>query len=201
MDMICRNTSHNIHRYMYIYVCAFLVMSVFISCEKNESRAVREIKEMMGREIVFPKHYTILHHENYFNGKRLLSQNAKMITYVDENQSCNECTLKALCRWHDVVREIGEADFVYIIIFCNEDKKKVREAIRQIGITFPIMCYDTPIFEKENRLDVLARNKTFLLNRENKIVLVGEPFGNEKLTQLYKKTIASLKKEYSHTRE
>ena len=37
-----------------------------------------------------------------------------------------------------------------------------------------------------------------LLDKENKIVLVGEPFGKEKLTQLYKKSVSSLKEEYAH---
>ena len=47
MDMICRSISNNIYsRCVYIY--AFLLIFVFISCEKNNPRAVREIKEMMG---------------------------------------------------------------------------------------------------------------------------------------------------------
>ena len=42
----------------------------------------------------------------------------------------------------------------------------------------------------------LACNKTFLLNKDNEIVLVGEPFGREKITKLYQKYIGSLNIEY-----
>ena len=44
----------------------------------------------------------------------------------------------------------------------------------------------------------MARNKTFLLNKDNEIVLVGEPFGRGKLTQLYKKCIDSLSIAYNN---
>jgi hypothetical protein len=60
------------------------------------------------------------------------------------------------------------------------------------------MYYDSKVFgEKNNLEEVLARNRTFLLNKENKIILVGEPIGREKLTQLYKKCIDSLFIEYN----
>ena len=67
--------------------------------------------------------------------------------------------------------------------------------IMDTGINF--MYYDTDIFESENKLKgKLACNKTFLLNKDNEIVLVGEPFGREKITKLYQKYIGSLNIEY-----
>ena len=61
------------------------------------------------------------------------------------------------------------------------------------------MFYDSKIFGEKNNLEnVLARNRTFLLNKENEIVLVGEPLGREKLAQLYKKCIDSLSIAYKN---
>ena len=62
----------------------------------------------------------------------------------------------------------------------------------------PLMFYDSEVFKTENRLDVLARNKTFLLDQDNKIVLVGEPFNNQKLLNLYVKEIQILKGQYKN---
>lgn len=53
--------------------------------------------------------------------------------------------------------------------------------------------YDSNVFSIENHIeDISAFNRTFLLDRENKIVLTGEPFNKEKLAALYRKTIASI---------
>ena len=55
------------------------------------------------------------------------------------------------------------------------------------------MYYESDAFSEKNNLGYkLARNKTFLLNKDNEIILVGEPFGHEKLTRLYKKYIDSI---------
>lgn len=59
------------------------------------------------------------------------------------------------------------------------------------------MFYDSDVFKVENKLDVLDQNRTFLLDRNNKIVLVGEPFSLPRLADLYKKQIQKMKMEYS----
>lgn len=43
-------------------------------------------------------------------------------------------------------------------------------------LSVPLLYYDCDVFGRVNELDVLARNKTFLLDRDDNIVLVGEPF-------------------------
>lgn len=62
-----------------------------------------------------------------------------------------------------------------------------------LSLDLPLMFYDSSIFEEKNKIKgLLARNRTFLLNKDNEIVLAGEPFGREKLTKLYQKCIDSL---------
>lgn len=51
-------------------------------------------------------------------------------------------------------------------------------------------------FNKANKLEILARNKTFLLDGDNRVVVVGEPFGNEKLWQVYDQAIIVLQNKY-----
>lgn len=101
--------------------------------------------------------------------------------------------------WIEEVKEI-DSEVAYVIVVQTREKDVLFENFDSMRLPCPLMYYDTSVFGEANKLDVLARNKTFLLNKENKIVLVGEPFGNEKLTQLYRKTIASLKEEYAHVK-
>ena len=46
---------------------------------------------------------------------------------------------------------------------------------------------------KNNKLtNILARNRTFLLDAQNHIILVGEPLNNPQLWKLYKNRIQTL---------
>lgn len=99
--------------------------------------------------------------------------------------------------WIDNVKQI-DPDVTYLIIVQTEEEDILFRSIDSMHLPCPLMYYDTPIFGEVNRLDVLARNKTFLLNKDNRIVLVGEPFNNERLSLLYKETIASLRNDYAH---
>lgn len=183
-------------RYYLLYI--FLMLYVCYSCN-NDNRIADEIKEMTGREIVFPSGYKILSSNDSLCEHLLQYDNIKVITFID-NLPCTECGLRAIRDWGECIKTINK-DVSYILVVQTEDSKELIGMKDSIQLETPLLFYSTDTFMVANELNVLTRNKTFLLNRENKIVLVGEPFGNEKLTQLYKKTIASLKKEYSHTRE
>ncbi len=65
-------------------------------------------------------------------------------------------------------------------------------------LSVPLLYYDCDVFGRVNELDVLARNKTFLLDRDDNIVLVGEPFYNERLSLLYKRMVKSLFDKYTN---
>lgn len=176
--------------------CILLIVFVCFSCNKA-NRITREIKEMIGRNIVFPSGYK-LHCCNDSLWEQSSLCDIKIVTYVD-NLPCTECGLRTMHDWIDDIKTIDN-DVSYILVVQTEEPKDLFGMLDSIQLEAPFLFYPTDTFRLVNSLDVLARNKTFLLNKENKIVLVGEPFGNEKLTQLYKKTIASLKEEYAHER-
>ena len=168
------------------------LLSLFILCScNNGDRLTKDVMELMGRKIAFPTGY----HES-LSVDSLLTKDIKMVSYIDDFP-CTSCGVKMLHAWIEEVKEI-DPEVAYVIVVQTQEKNVLFENIDSMRLPCPLMYYDTSVFDEVNELDVLARNKTFLLNKENRIVLVGEPFGNEKLTQLYRKTIASLKEEYAH---
>ena len=121
-----------------------------------------------------------------------------MVSYYG-NAVCTSCCAKNLRMWQDEIQRIDK-DVAYIVVVQSYEGLDFLNFTDSLTLDFPVMFYDSDVFGETNKLDdILARNRTFLLNRDNEIVLVGEPFGREKLSKLYKRCIDSLRvKEYAN---
>ena len=125
----------------------------------------------------------------------LLAADIKIVSYIND-LPCTSCGVKMLHTWIEQVKQI-DPEIAYVIVVQTPQKDVLFNNIDSMRLPYPLMYYDDSVFGEVNKLDVLARNKTFLLDKKNRIVVVGEPFGNENLSQLYKKAIASLRMEYT----
>lgn len=179
---------------MKLIIVDFLLLLVLCACN-NYDRVTAEIKALMGREITFPKGYKSLSCHDSLKVEPLLGADVKMVSYID-NLPCTSCGIKMLYNW---IAEIDsmEQGLPYVIVVQTDKKEELFDIISHVSFPRPLMIYDSDVLKTENHLDVLARNKTFLLNRDNKIVLVGEPFGCSRMFDLYKQQIEALKAEYS----
>lgn len=172
--------------------CIFFIMIalLLVSCN-NDDRIVTEIKELSHRKILFPDGYIELSCNSKFSLEEQIKKDVKIITYMD-NISCTQCGIKTLKLWQNEIKRINKY-VTYIIILHSDYDDSIFEMTKNISSDFPLMYYKSNIFESKNNLKgILSCNKTFLLNKDNEIVLVGEPFGREKLAKLYQKHIDSL---------
>ncbi len=172
-----------------------LLILIFCSCNNND-RLVKEVRALSGREILFPKGYCSLSYQNSMPIDSLLATDIKIVSYIND-LPCTSCGVRMLHTWIEQVKQI-DPEVAYVIVVQTPQKDVLFNNIDSMRLPYPLLYYEDSVFGEVNKLDVLARNKTFLLDKKNRIVVVGEPFGNEKLSQLYKKAIASLKMEYTH---
>lgn len=122
----------------------------------------------------------------------IFSKNVKVITYIDYELPCRECIVREINTWKETINSITP-HVDYFLIIESENRVNVEKMICDYGLDVPVLYYSTDAFGEKNGIKgVLARNKTYLLDKENKIVVVGEPFANEKLLALYQKTVQSL---------
>ncbi|MBQ0142864.1 MAG: hypothetical protein KBT06_08725 [Prevotellaceae bacterium] len=191
--MICQKyyNSTSLH-----IVCA-LLMCLTCSCGKNANeRIVSEIKAMTGRTIVFPNGYQTISCDKTVNMKKCLQKDIKIVSYIDY-LSCTQCGINMMMEWIDKINEINP-NVEYILVVNTDLKHELDSLVQQNDFYGLIMYYSTDTFITTNNLDVMACNKTFLLDKNNKIVLVGEPWDNKSLAQLYSQTIDSLRKTYEN---
>jgi hypothetical protein len=166
-----------------LLLCLFL--SSCVSCS-NEGRNTKEIKQLLGRHIDFDDDYRVIPDTMLQPVKQMLDKDTIIISYIDE-LPCTECTVKMLKKWHEFVGMIGK-DIQLIVVIKEECPTEIETLILDNHLG-PVLIYENDKFEKRNGLGVLAVNKTFLLNSENEIILVGEPYGNRKMIDLYSKII------------
>lgn len=166
----------------------------FCSCQNN-SRIESEIINLTGRKIVFLDDYHVI----LTKGKHDFQKEGgmKVVSYI-EDVKCTECAVKMITEWVDCVNNLS-SDVEYVIVFGGMKNDVFEKELNHLATKCQIISYSSDIFKIHNKLDVLARNRTFLLNKKNEIVLVGEPFGNEKMKLLYSATIRSLNKKKTTT--
>lgn len=144
------------------------------------------VQEWEGKEIFFPTHSTFT-----IQGKDTVDfqfQNAeyKVVTYVD-SVGCTGCKLQ-LPRWKELMTEVdsltgGRVPFLFY--FHPKDVKVLRFLIRRDGFTHPVCFDEMDDFNRMNHFPSESMFQTFLLDKENRVIALGNPIQNPKVKELY----------------
>lgn len=119
----------------------------------------------------------------------------KMVVFVDSTE-CFSCTLKDLSLWNDYIKDsLSYGKYInYYFIFSSKksDVSYVYSTIAKRGIPFPVFVDTANIFEKENpQIPRESEYHVFLLNKDYKIKLVGNPLKNKKISMMLKQIVDS----------
>jgi hypothetical protein len=171
-----------------------------VACKKNNRLAEAEkiVNEWLGREIKFPSDVRccVLGKDTTATlCSELFDREFKVLLYVDST-GCSDCRLK-LFLWKQM---IAESDSLFhdrlSFLFYFQPKES------EIPLTFLFDSYqfDYPVFVdmkneifKLNRFSQESQYQCFLLDRNDKIVSIGNPAYNEKVWDLYKSIISESK--------
>lgn len=177
----------------------FLVISVSIilllSCTEHHRK--KQLERLFSSEIILPD-------TSFLFNKDLDSVNldipAKMVVYFDA-ETCASCALSRIWEWDEVSHVTQASNGKYQTLFIFTPKQKDLQTVKRV---FQGMHMENKLVYVDDRQYFITNNPTipedamfhtFLLDRENRIVLVGNPVHNEKLWELYKNTINQLIKD------
>lgn len=160
---------------------------MFSSCKESEKeRIARLFSEWDGKEVKFPAHpvFTVQGKDTVTFDYR--QADYKIITYVD-SIGCTSCKLQ-LHRWKEWIAEVdslASGAVPFLFYFHPKDVKELRYLTRRDNFTYPV-CFD-----EQDELNTLNRFpsdmtfQTFLLDKENKVVAMGNPIHNPAVKELY----------------
>ena len=169
----------------YIFIIYFSIL--LFSCNTEKRKIELLIIQWSEKEIKFPNTINIKQDSLW---KSLTSKEFKILTIVDSN-SCTECRLK-LHEWGKYIKESDSINtsIAFIFIVNTKDYAIVETLKKKNKFSLPIFHDYENKMGKLNLFPKDPNYQTFLLNKENKVILIGNPIGNLPLWKLYKKVLS-----------
>lgn len=119
----------------------------------------------------------------------------KIVNYVD-SKSCSICYMKSIYKWDDFIyvnEETKNVEYFFIIDVRGQNIDELKNALDKIFFSQNIYFDTNGIFISKNKH--ISDNQlyhTFLLDKNNNIVLVGNPINNQEMGKLYITTINNM---------
>ncbi|MDR2913986.1 MAG: hypothetical protein LBV74_03985 [Tannerella sp.] len=164
------------------------------SCGKNSQKedATKIVIEWTGKEIQFPQGIACTSMGKDTTGIDLHNDNYKIMLYVD-SLGCTSCRLR-LAAWKKLIKEAdsvftGKPEFVFFFQPKKKDEKELQFLFKQNGFSHPVFVDKTNEIGKLNNFPSKSEYQCFLLDKDNKVLMVGNPSLNPGIWTLYKKMI------------
>lgn len=182
---------------LFITTVAFLML---FSCNhfhnSKDTEVANIIKSMVGKNVSIPElTSTYLGRDSSF--PRNDSTFAKLIVYYDSS-ACQTCRVNTLYEWKDIIAIENKyrGMFKLMIIFApaQEDITNLRRALARSRFIHPVYFdYNGRLLKDNEFIHHHQAFHTFLLDKNNNIVLVGDPVANPAMYPLLIKTLSILK--------
>lgn len=171
-----------------------LVSGLLFACK--DAGLKKELKRLSQLEINIPDIQQCMYAGQDTTMNIVNDAYAKMVIFYDSTV-CSSCQMSRIWEWEDVVglSKATNGKFSPVFVF-NPPKGKINElkiALKTYPFKYPVFLDEDGEFIKHNpELPANTLLHTFLVDKNNKVVLVGKPVGNEQLWELYKSTIRDL---------
>jgi hypothetical protein len=178
-----------------VVINTVLLFVVIISCNGNKTRQEVEsvVQQWIGKTVLLPDDIICS-----FCGKDTVAQYCKdlynkdfKILLYNDSSGCNSCKLR-LFLWEKVMLE---ADSLYaeklgfLFFFQPKNRHELEIILLSGGLHYPV------IIDAENKIDKLnsfpqkEEYQCFLLDKNNKVLMIGNPAKNPSIWKLYKDCI------------
>lgn len=172
-------------------LCLLLsVLLLLMGCDNKKKQLTKLVEQWQGKEILFPEKPEMKLYGRDTLCPELFSREYKILNYIDTN-GCTECRMK-LYDWQLLKEEADSLNLDVAFVFVAWVKNyKELEKIQKVN------RFDTPIlYDRQRQTDSLNHFpnvpgfQTFLLDADNRVILIGNPIGNKAMWNLYKKNMA-----------
>ena len=172
--------------FFYLIVSA-LICSACGGNNESKKQFEKDLRLFKTQMITLPDNIISKHYDEQTQSQvSLLNRPLKMIVYVNRT-GCMDCRLRSLIPIYMFILENRHLENFGVIIILNpSDKENADNVLREMNFRHTIFYDLDGSFERLNpHLPTNELFHTFLLNKDNKVVLVGNPVHNEKLKKLY----------------
>ena len=170
------------------------ILFLLTSCKENKKEEVaRLVQEWQGKEINFPKNITFTRFVTDTVDYQIPQSDYKVLIYVD-SMGCTSCKLQ-LPKWKELIAYTDSAtggSIPFLFFFQSKDDKELRYILKRDNFNRPICLDRNNELDKLNRFPQNITFQTFLLDKDNRVVVIGNPIHNLAVKDLYLKQITGI---------
>lgn len=170
-------------KYIIIAILLFLT-----SCKDDKrARVLNLLQDWNSKEFIFPSklHFTINGNDSIdyqiYSGSKY-----KIVIYVD-SIGCTSCKLR-LPAWKNFMTEVDSltSDSVqFLFFFFPKNKVEMSNILMFDQFDFPVCIDEQDSLNILNHIPTETMFQTFLLDRNNRVISIGNPIHNSKIKNLY----------------
>ena len=175
----------------HFHFFAFFVAIILCNnCSGNKDSIKKldaELRQFKAKAITLPTNLLAKNcEEQVLPDSTLLLRPLKMVVYINQD-GCQSCKLRSLLPIYMYILENQYRENFGVVIILNTQEIEVAEfTLKEIGFCKTVFFDPDACFERLNpHLPANEQLHTFLLNNNNKVILVGNPVHNERLNDLY----------------
>ncbi|WFE86599.1 DUF1573 domain-containing protein [Parabacteroides chongii] len=171
-----------------------VLIAAFFSCnseqKEKEQQIAQLVNEWQGKQIVFPENAIFTRYLTDTTDFQIPQSDYKIIIYVDST-GCTSCKLKP-AKWKELIQHfdsVTQEEIPFLFFFHPKDIEKLHNTLIIENFDYPV-CID--LNDQLNKLNLFPTDiafHTFLLDKNNKVIVLGNPIANPAIKDLYLKQI------------
>lgn len=166
-------------------VCVFLSL---LACKSRDGKedATRLIAAWYGKQIIFPQNPVFTRYVTDTVDFQAEESEFKVLVYMNPT-GCTSCQLQ-LTKWKEFMASIDSASggrTPFLFYLHPHNLRDVQVAMTQYRFDLPVVIDREDALNSLNHFPENINYQTFLLDKENKVVVLGNPIHHPKIKELY----------------
>lgn len=170
-----------------------LLLTIFLSaCQDKQKEIITLlVKEWQGKQILFPENMVFTRFASDTTNFVIPTSDYKVLVFVD-SIGCTSCKLQ-LSRWKEFIRytdSISQKNISFLFFFQFDDQWEIHSLLIRENFDKPICLDRSDSLNQLNHFPKDIRFQVFLLDKNNKVVVIGNPVHNPNVKELYLEEIS-----------
>ena len=170
-----------------------LLLTIFLSaCQDKQKEIITLlVKEWQGKQILFPENMVFTRFASDTTNFVIPTSDYKVLVFVD-SIGCTSCKLQ-LSRWKEFIRytdSISQKNIPFLFFFQFDDQWEIHSLLIRENFDKPICLDRSDSLKQLNHFPKDIRFQVFLLDKNNKVVVIGNPVHNPNVKELYLEEIS-----------
>lgn len=163
------------------------------SCSSPDSKVKHVIEYWMSKEIIIPENLIYKSIAIDTISSHIFEHSYKILVYVD-SVGCSGCRL-GLIEWKAYIDRCQSKgyDVSFLFVIQSSDYKTFEDKLAMSNFNYPIIYDIADSFNHVNEFPKEDKFRTFLLDKDNKVVIVGSPIRSEMIWKLYNNVLSKTK--------